>query len=201
MKKTSCYHIWKKRNRSGLYTSLLFPTAFSGLFSSRGASGNSALYVYFPVSSSPLEALSNTPLPSLPTFSLILSVLSLCMKCSFPEAAHFYFLSYSFCRSLLQQLCRSEPAFPHLPELSLWYRPFSKRNVTTICAVWRMNFETGEGSDHHCLYRWSWEFCEPNHRLNEMSDFVKVITSDYAIFLAFSMQWIFQSVLEFELLF
>lgn len=44
LEKMSCYYIRNNKSISGLYTSLPFPTAFSGVFSSSQASGNSALY-------------------------------------------------------------------------------------------------------------------------------------------------------------
>lgn len=155
MGKTSHYHIWKKRNGNGSYTSCLFPpTTFSGLFRSRGASSNSALHVYFPMSSSFLKPCPiHLCLPFQPSLwssqCFLYAQNAVSQKWTSP-------VSYPILSAdLYLQLPRSEPTFPHLPELSLWYRPLSKRKITT-CTVWRVNFETGKGSDHHCLFRQLW---------------------------------------------
>lgn len=94
LEKTSCYYIRKNKSRSGLYTSLTFPAAYSGVFSSSWASGNSALYELQQTLHSGLWPLENSVCRTFAFLPHLLSnpLCSLCMSCSFPETTLFLLL-------------------------------------------------------------------------------------------------------------
>lgn len=200
MGKTPHYHIWKKRNGHGLYTSCLFlPLHFLGCLALEELQ---AIQHFMYTFQHPLAPWKPCPahlrLPSQPSlwspqrFLCAQSAASqtLTSPISYPILSADLFSTFSY-HGQNQPFPTSQsshfdtgPLLEGTSQLALlgeWILKLEKVQITTVCSDSR-------------------EFCEPNHRLNEMSDFGKIITSYHAIFLVFSMQWIFQSVLEFKLL-
>lgn len=189
MGKTSHYHIWKKRNGNGSYTSYLFPPLHflgcSDLEELPAIQHFMCTFQCLPASWSPVQYISAFPSNLL---SDLLSAFSM-PKMQFPRSGPLLFpILYFLQISTFSYQGQNQPfpisqsshfdTGPFLNETSQlalfgeWILKLEKVQITTVC------------SD-------SCEFCEPNHRLNESSDFGKIITSYRAIFLVFSMQWIF----------